>query len=75
MLKRYKEGDRVILKCDLCEKELIIGVINEGKGPIIDTEKAREEGWLIILTPLGEIVEVYCSICRVIICPKGNCND
>jgi hypothetical protein len=52
----------MILTCDLCEKEL-------------EDIEAVKKGWLIKTTPNGEIYEVYCDICRVIVCPKGNCND
>jgi len=51
-----------ILTCDLCGRE----------EKYINADK---ENWLIITSPLGEIVESYCSVCRVIICPKGNCVD
>ena len=51
-----------VLTCDICDREELY-------------IKANKDGWLIITSPLGEIVEVYCSVCRVIVCPKGLCSD
>lgn len=62
MLKGYKEGVKMIVQCLFCDREE-------------DYEKAKEENWLIIETPLGEIVEVYCFICRMVFCPNGKCLD
>lgn len=56
-----KERGRCV-KCDNCDREE-------------STINAINQGWLIKLDNLDNIVEVYCNVCRVIICPKGVCAD
>jgi hypothetical protein len=60
-MKEAKE-EKFMLSCDLCGR-------NE------NWDEAHKHSWLVIQSPLGEIVETYCNVCRVIICPKGNCAD
>ena len=54
--------EEFVLTCDICGREERY-------------IKAENENWLIIMSPLDEIVEVYCSVCRTLFCPSGNCSD